>query len=201
MYFSYYEKIGDKCLCIDDSIPFDIPDGWEWIRLGTIIDIERGGSPRPIKAFITTELNGVNWIKIGDVEKGGKYIYQTHEKIKPEGKSKSREVFPGDFLLTNSMSFGRPYISKINGCIHDGWLVLRNPDKAFDINYLYYLLSSKYVFTQFTIKASGSTVDNLNIDKVSDAIIPLPPLSEQSRIADEIEHTLGIVEQVEASLS
>ena len=90
--------------------------------------IERGGSPRPIKSYITTDSDGINWIKIGDVDKDGKYITNTKEKIKPTGIKKSREVYPGDFLLTNSMSFGRPYISKIYGCVHDGWLVLRNPD-------------------------------------------------------------------------
>lgn len=73
------------------------------------MEIERGGSPRPIKAFLTDAEDGINWIKIGDVAKDGKYIVQTKEKIKPEGERKSRKVYPGDFLLTNSMSFGRPY--------------------------------------------------------------------------------------------
>ena len=84
------------------------------------------------------------------------------------------------------MSFGRPYISKIEGCIHDGWLLIHDL-KGFDQDYLYYLLSSDYLYEQFMQKASGSTVDNLNIDKVSSAIIPLPPLAEQKRIAERIE--------------
>lgn len=92
-----------------------LPEGWSWERLGNISTIARGGSPRPIKAFITDDANGVNWIKIGDTEKDGKYIFSTKEKIKPEGVSKSRFVKSGDFLLTNSMSFGRPYILKTNG--------------------------------------------------------------------------------------
>ena len=105
-------------------MPFELPKGWEWERLGNISTIARGGSPRPIKAYITNDANGVNWIKIGDTEKDGKYIFSTKEKIKPEGVSKSRFVKSGDFLLTNSMSFGRPYILKTEGCIHDGWLVI-----------------------------------------------------------------------------
>lgn len=137
---SYYEKIGNDIICIDDEIPFETPINWQWVRLGSTVGIERGGSPRPIKSYITTDSNGINWIKIGDVDKDGKYITNTKEKIKPTGIKKSREVYPGDFLLTNSMSFGRPYISKIYGCVHDGWLVLRNPDVVFDINFLYYLL-------------------------------------------------------------
>ena len=116
--------------------PFAIPSSWMWTRFGNTSYIVRGGSPRPIKQFVTDDPTGINWIKIGDVEKGGKYIYETKERIIPEGEKKSRRVAPGDFLLTNSMSFGRPYISKIDGCIHDGWLLIRNL-KGFDDNYLY----------------------------------------------------------------
>ena len=171
---------------MEKEMPFPIPQNWKWVRFGNTSYIVRGGSPRPIKQYITDDEEGINWIKIGDVEKGGKYIFETKEKIKPEGEKKSRRVYPGDFLLTNSMSFGRPYISKIEGCIHDGWLLIHDL-KGFDQDYLYYLLSSDYLYEQFMQKASGSTVDNLNIDKVSSAIIPLPPLAEQKRIAERIE--------------
>ena len=197
---SYYEKIGNDIICIDDEIPFETPINWQWVRLGSTVGIERGGSPRPIKSYITTDSIGINWIKIGDVDKDGKYITNTKEKIKPTGIKKSREVYPGDFLLTNSMSFGRPYISKIYGCIHDGWLVLRNPDVVFDINFLYYLLSSNYLYNQFVIKASGSTVDNLNIDKVSSALICLPPLKEQTMIVNQIEKIIRLIQPFEELL-
>ena len=178
----------------NEEVPFSIPSNWKWTHLGNVSYIVRGGSPRPIKEYITTREDGINWIKIGDVEKGGKYIYSTHEKIIPEGESKSRRVYPGDFLLTNSMSFGRPYISKIEGCIHDGWLLIHGLG-GFDPDYLYYLLSSTYLYGQFTEKASGSTVDNLNIDKVKAAVIPLPPLSEQRRIAKKIDEVMPLFEK------
>ena len=183
------KKVDKQPLISDEEIPFMIPHNWKWVRLGDTSYIVRGGSPRPIKQYITNEESGINWIKIGDVEKGGKYILETQEKIIPEGEKKSRKVYPDDFLLTNSMSYGRPYISKIEGCIHDGWLLIHNLN-GFDQDYLYYLLSSGYLYSQFIQKASGSTVDNLNIDKVSSAIIPLPPLAEQRRIANRIEELL-----------
>lgn len=175
---------------------FDIPANWRWSKIGWVMSIERGGSPRPIKAFLTDEENGINWIKIGDVEKNGKYIKQTKEKIRPEGEKKSRRVYPGDFLLTNSMSFGRPYISQIEGCVHDGWLILRNTYSLFYFDFLYYLLSSQYLYNQFCKKASGSTVDNLNIDKVAEAVIPIPPLDEQMRIVEEIEKVYQQIELI-----
>lgn len=109
----------------ENEEPFEVPNSWEWCKLGTVNEIARGGSPRPIKDYLTTDANGINWIKIGDTTKDGKYIDSVKEKIRHEGVKKSRLVHKGDFLLTNSMSFGRPYILNVDGCIHDGWLFLR----------------------------------------------------------------------------
>ena len=103
-------------------------EGWKKVKLGEYAFIVRGGSPRPIDSYITTDENGINWIKIGDIDINGKYVEKTSEKIIPEGKMFSREVHKGDFILSNSMSFGRPYILKIDGCIHDGWLAIQTLD-------------------------------------------------------------------------
>ena len=185
----------------DDEKAFDIPDTWEWIKLGNVCVIARGGSPRPIKEYITTAENGINWIKIGDTEKNGKYISATAEKIKPSGVSKSRMVHAGDFLLTNSMSFGRPYILKVDGCIHDGWLVISQTKEVFDQDYLYWLLSSNYAYMQFCGKVSGAVVKNLNSDKVANSVFPLPPLAEQKRIVAKIEELLPLIDRYEQAWS
>ena len=189
----YYEKCGNAVTCIDDEIPFEIPSNWQWIRLQTVSSIARGGSPRPIKDYLTTADNGVNWIKIGDTEKNGKYINATKEKIKQEGVSKSRLIHRGDFLLTNSMSFGRPYISNIEGCIHDGWLVISPYSNCYNQDFLFHLLSSQYAYQQFSGKVSGAVVQNLNSDKVSQALFPLPPLAEQQRIVSRLDDTLASI--------
>ena len=190
---SHYEKLDGVERCIDDELPFEIPDSWEWVRLGAVLEIARGGSPRPIQQYLTTEPDGINWIKIGDTDKGGKYIYKTKEKIRPEGVSKSRMVHSGDFLLTNSMSFGRPYILKTDGCIHDGWLVLSNRFGCYSVDFLYYILSSPFAYYQFCDSVSGAVVKNLNSDKVANALFPLPPHSEQVRIVQRIEELLPLV--------
>ena len=190
---SHYEKLDGVERCIDDELLFEIPDSWEWVRLGTVLEIARGGSPRPIQQYLTTEPDGINWIKIGDTDKGGKYIYKTKEKIRPEGVAKSRMVHSGDFLLTNSMSFGRPYILKSDGCIHDGWLVLSNRFECYSVDFLYYILSSPFAYYQFCDSVSGAVVKKLNSDKVANALFPLPPLSEQKRIVQRIEELLPLV--------
>lgn len=158
---------------------------YQVVKLGEICDIERGGSPRPIQNYITDAPDGVNWIKISDATASSKYIYKTKEKIKPAGVSKSRMVYEGDFILSNSMSFGRPYIMKTTGCIHDGWLVLRKP--KVDSDYLYHILSSDLVFKQFEQLAAGTTVKNINISIAKSVELPLPPLAEQKRIAEVLD--------------
>ena len=183
----------------DDEKPFEIPSNWKWVRLGEVLIIARGGSPRPIKSFITNNPNGINWIKIGDADKNGKYINRTNEKIIPEGLSKTRFVKKGDFLLSNSMSFGHPYILNIDGCIHDGWLVLSPIVEIFNKDFLYYLLSSSMVYNQFCRRVSGAVVNNLNSEKVATTLIPLPPLAEQKRIVAKIEELLPYVERYETA--
>lgn len=185
----------------DDEKGFEIPANWEWVKLGSVCVIARGGSPRPIKNFITDNPSGINWIKIGDTEKNGKYISSTAEKIIPEGVSKSRMVHAGDFLLTNSMSFGRPYILKIDGCIHDGWLVISQQKEVFYQDFLFWLLSSAYAYSQFCGKVSGAVVKNLNSDKVANSVFPLPPLAEQKRIVAKIEEMLPYIDRYEQAWS
>ncbi len=172
-----------------------IPDGWIYVSLGELFLIERGGSPRPIEDYTTVNENGINWIKIGDTKGITKHIYHTKEKIRPEGLHKTRMVYVDDFILSNSMSFGRPYIMKTEGCIHDGWLVIRTPKNLIDTNYLYHILSSSFVYQQFSNLAKGSTVKNLNIEAVQQVYIFLPPLIEQHRIVAKIEELFSSLDK------
>lgn len=169
---------------VNEILKTDIPDDWSVITLGNYAQIFRGGSPRPIQAFLTTSDKGVNWIKIGDVGEEDKFIKSTEEKIVPEGVSRSRMVFRGALILSNSMSYGRPYIMNIEGCIHDGWLVIQKYDRVFDRDYLYYALSSGLTMKQYVAMAAGSSVQNLNKEKVSKIVLPCPRISEQKSIAE-----------------
>ncbi len=172
-----------------------LPQGWVECQIGEVFNIERGGSPRPIKEYLTTSLEGINWIKIGDTKNTSKYIFETKEKIKPEGLKHSRFVNIGDLILSNSMSFGRPYIMKTTGCIHDGWVVFRNPYKIAIEDFLYYLLSSPNIYSKFSIVATGSTVKNLNIDRIKGISIIIPPLKEQRRIVEKIESEFAKIDE------
>lgn len=153
--------------------------------LGEIANIQRGGSPRPIQDYITTAESGINWIKIGDTSPVSKYIESAKEKIIPAGVRHSRKVKPGDFVLSNSMSFGRPYILAIDGCVHDGWLVISDYEESLDIDYLYYVLCSHQVQKQLEQLAAGSTVQNLKSDTVKTVVIPvLEDIDAQKDLAE-----------------
>lgn len=171
---------------VNEALKTELPKDWDAVTLGDYAQIFRGGSPRPIQDFITTSDKGINWIKIGDVGVGAKYITATEEKIIPEGVSRSRMVYEGDLILSNSMSFGRPYIMNIEGCIHDGWLVIQKYDKTFYKDYLYYALSSELTMQQYITMAAGSSVQNLNKDKVSKVVLPCPQIPEQKKIAEAL---------------
>ena len=164
----------------------ELPTGWQCVKLGDICEIARGGSPRPIQKYFTNSEDGVNWVKIGDATASDKYIYTTKEKITKEGANRSRAVHEGDFLLSNSMSYGHPYIMATSGYIHDGWLVLRGYETSLNQDFLYYLLGSSSTYNQFESLSAGSTVKNLNAQLVSNLSITLPPLEEQNEIAKRL---------------
>lgn len=167
---------------LNDLVSELCPEGVSYRKFGDIATIVRGASPRPIAKYITSSDDGVNWVKIGDVPKGSKYITGTAEKITKDGAKKSRLVKPGDFVLSNSMSFGRPYIMAIEGYIHDGWLAISDFEDYFTTDFLYYLLGSHSLQEAMAQKASNGTMQNLNADIVKGLDLPVPPIPVQEEI-------------------
>lgn len=177
-----------------------IPEEWEVTRIKNIVSIERGASPRPIDKFISDDGTGVNWIRIGDTYKGNKYITSTKLKITNRGKQFSRYIHPGTLILSNSMSFGEPYISSIYGCIHDGWLSL-DPFNNISKEYLYWLLLSDVCTSQFNLVSIGAVVENLSVDKVGNTLVSVPySLSEQQKIADFLDKKTAQLDKLKSLL-
>lgn len=156
--------------------------------LGEVCMVERGGSPRPIADYVTDSEDGINWIKIGDAD-GTRYISKTAEKIIPEGLKKTRMVQTGDLILSNSMSFGHPYILKIDGCIHDGWLVLHFGKEVFDALYLQTYLGLPVVYAIFETMAAGGVVNNLNSEIVKKLPVIVPAIDRQKQFAAFVRQT------------
>lgn len=157
--------------------------GFEWKSLGEVAKIQRGASPRPISQYLTDdEENGIPWIKIGDIAVGEKYVNRTEQKITYEGSLKFRVLKKGDFIMSNSMSYGRPYILNIDGAIHDGWASISGFQEKLNSDFLYHYLSSNMVQSYWNSKINSGSVSNLNSDIIKSLQIPIPPLSVQSEI-------------------
>lgn len=172
-------------------------DTWPTKTLNEVCIVERGSSPRPIKNYVTETDDGVHWVKIGDTKPGSKYVVTTKEKITKAGAERSRAVYKGDFILTNSMTYGRPYIMAIDGYIHDGWFALRLKDEI-DTDFFFHLLSSTVVQDQFHALAAGSVVKNISGDLVKKTVLALPPHDLQMDLALELDSISNDIERIQS---
>ena len=152
---------------------------WRKAAFKEFCDITRGASPRPIHDYLGAE--GMPWIKIADATaESSRYITRTKEKIKLDGVRASVEVFPGDLILSNSATPGLPKFLKINACIHDGWMLLRN-FRDLDIEYAYWLLLAERV--KLVAQGNGSVFTNLKTDILKSHVVAVPSLKDQRQIA------------------
>ena len=158
-------------------------DEYKSYKFYDVAKLYRGSSPRPIVNFITKSEDSVNWIKIGDVSPNETYINSTSEKITKEGAKKSRRVYKGEIILSNSMSFGRPYILNLDGCIHDGWFVVRDYEKLLNKKYLYHFMSSPLIQKQYKTLSAGGVVSNISSVLVYSVKLNIPSKEEQHKVA------------------
>ncbi|MHB0756836.1 restriction endonuclease subunit S [Polaribacter sp. M15] len=158
---------------------------WNIDKFSSFIKLFRGSSPRPISQFLTKDENGVNWIKIGDTKNAvGFKISQVEEKITVAGSKKSRKVKKGELILANSMSYGATYELELEGCIYDGWFVLREFDDSFDKQFLLQLLNSDFLQVQYKRLAAGGIVKNISSVIVYNTLLPELSIKEQQKIAN-----------------
>ncbi len=168
--------------------------------LGDLAQVNRGASPRPISNFITNSEDGVPWIKISDAGLNSKYINQTMQRITREGAKKSRLLKKGDFIISNSMSYGRPYILAIEGCIHDGWAAISEYEENLNSDFLYHYLNSNKVQNYWLKKMNTSSVSNLNSDIIKSLPIPLIDKNLQAKIAEILDKFQALTQYVSGLL-
>lgn len=163
---------------------FEDDGDWETPLFSKYIKLYRGSSPRPINQFLTEDKTGVNWIKIGDTKNAkNNRLSKVSQKITLAGSKKSRKVVKGELILANSMSYGATYELEIEGCIYDGWFVLREYEESFDKQYLLQLLNSDILQKQYKRLAAGGIVQNISSEIVYNTNLPKPSKKEQEKIA------------------
>lgn len=148
----------------------EVPKGWAVKELGSLMTIKRGGSPRPIKDFISDK--GLNWVKISDATaEDNPFLFSTKEYIKSEGLSKTVLLKKGSLILSNSATPGLPRFLELDACIHDGWLYFSDI-KSLTQEYLYFFFLN--IRNDLVAQGNGSVFTNLKTDivKAQKAIVP-----------------------------
>lgn len=173
----------------------EIPIDWDVKKFEEFSSICRGGSPRPIQQFLTEKKDGTPWIKISDATKVNKYIDSTEQYIIKEGETKSRLVYPGDLIVSNSATPGIPRFLNIKACIHDGWLLLRD-FKGVNKEFLFQLIG--FVREKLKSQGSGSIFTNLSIDILSNFECLIPTISQQSSIASILSTQESVIQNIES---
>ncbi|WP_080360253.1 restriction endonuclease subunit S [Helicobacter pylori] len=158
------------------------PSNWQRVRLGDIAEIKRGASPRPIenpKWFCTN--SNVGWVRISDISKNSRFLYKTAQKLSKKGIEKSRFIKQNSLIMSMCATIGKPIITKIDTCIHDGFVVFENP--KIDLNYLYYFLC--YIEKEWLESGQQGSQVNLNVDLIKNKEVFYPKdLNEQIAIAN-----------------
>lgn len=172
----------------------------EWSTIGNVTMVQRGASPRPISNYLTDAADGVPWIRIGDTLPGSKYVLDTAQKITPQGAGKSRILNVGDFILSNSMSFGRPYILGVRGAIHDGWVSISDFQTLLNADYLYHYLSSNSVQSYWYGKINSGSVSNLNAEIIRSLPVPIPDMTTQKTIASALDKFEALTNSISEGL-
>ncbi|MCQ2845976.1 restriction endonuclease subunit S, partial [Helicobacter pylori] len=158
------------------------PSNWQKVRLGDIAEIKRGASPRPIenpKWFCAN--SNVGWVRISDISKNSRFLYKTAQKLSKKGIEKSRFIKQNSLIMSMCATIGKPIITKIDTCIHDGFVVFENP--KIDLNYLYYFLC--YIEKEWLESGQQGSQVNLNVDLIKNKEVFCPKdLNEQIAIAN-----------------
>lgn len=153
---------------------------WHSKKIGDVVDIRRGASPRPIHKFLTDI--GMPWVKIADATSdSSRYLKKTNEYIVDDGINKSVIVEPETLIVSNSATPGLPKIMKITACVHDGWLVFSNY-RGVTRDFLYYKFID--IRRKLLNQANGSVFQNLKTDIVKDFDIYIPSIQTQNKIVD-----------------
>ena len=194
---SYYEKIlaTGEVKCIDEEIPFEIPQGWEWCRIASLADVVRGGSPRPAGSPIFYD-GSIPFLKVADLTRESSiYVKSFSSTIKEAGLNKTRLVEAGTLLLTNSgATLGVPKICTFETTFNDGVAAFLSLDERLKL-YVYWFFC--YMTDLYRNINQGTAQPNLNTDIIKMTLVPIPPYKEQIRIVEELGNISPIIKHYE----
>lgn len=172
---------------------FEIPKGWEWVRLGTVINsIYGGGTPDKSNPMFWD--GNIKWASVKDFGDSDMYLDGTIDSITEEGldKSSSKIVKRGDFIISTRMGLGRIVISNIDVAINQDLkgIIL----SSFFAKKLFY-----HFYKSLEIKGTGTTVKGIKQEELLNILIPFPPLAEQKRIVEKVDQLFTLVDELDSN--
>ena len=187
----------------EEEVPFEIPEGWKWVRIGQAFNIVNGFTPRRTEAKYW-EHGNIPWFTIDDVRRQGRFIENTAQYITPEALSKNTaRIIPADsVLLCCTASVGEYAYARIPLTTNQQFNAFVVKDEFKDIVFPMYVY--EYVQTlkdTLIINAGKTTFNFLSVGKLSNMLFPLPPLAEQKRIVAKIEELLPYIDRYEVAWS
>lgn len=181
VHISYYEKIGDEITCIDDELPFEIPDNWCWASLSQISSQLFAGGDKPnVFSKEYTEKCTVPIYSNG-IENNGLYGYTDLPKVTEKSLTISARGTIGFACVRNE-----PFVPIIR-------LLTIVPATGVYAEYI------KCVFQYFLEAGKGSSIPQLTVPEIKPKLIPVPPEKEQSRIVKRIDNVFSILNMLEPS--
>ena len=194
---SWYERRGKgEPACIDDEIPFDIPEGWEWARLGSFSELLRGSGIK--RSEVASQ--GLPCVRYGELyttydEKIDAVASHTCEAIYQSAK----HIEPGELLMTltgeNDIDIGRAVFNNASDSIAFGGDLIGIKKHHQYAPYLALAINSSAVGAQRTASATGNIIVHLSGSKVAGFLVPIPPLEEQKHIVERVEELMPLVEE------
>ena len=183
----YYEKIGKSVQCIDEEIPFEIPENWVWVRLGTIVDFSKSQS------LPSSSIKENTWVlDLEDIEKDSGKLLRKKRMKDVLSKSDKHIFYKGNVLYSKL----RPYLNKVIIADEDG--ACTTEILAFDFGYIFNKYAQLFLMSPFfvdyaTADSYGIKMPRLGSKKGNNALFPIPPLREQQRIVEKIEQLMQLL--------
>ena len=191
----HYEKFQDGTVkCIEDEIPFELPEGWEWTRLGSVFFTVTGSTP----STKDTSLYGIDYpfYKPADLDAGYK-VFKSESTVSEKGYRSGRPLPPHSVLVTCiGATIGKTgYIHNAGICNQQINAILPNTDILSD--YTYFCICSQFEQQQILINSSATTLPILNKSKFDNLLFPVPPHEQQLLIVDKIQGMLTLVNKIQ----
>lgn len=184
----------------ETNIPWlsKIPISWNVIMIKRLSEVKRGASPRPIEdPRYFDDFGEYSWVRIADVTRSGKYLEKTPQRLSTLGASLSVKREPGDIFVSIAASVGKPMITKIKCCIHDGFVYFPNLEGKMNFEFLWYIFTAGQCYGGL---GKMGTQLNLNTETIGRIKIPLPSHKEQDSIVEFLNQEEKKFEQLKQKI-